>query len=85
MTPFVSFTQSQAYVNVPSLIARLRCRSAIDEGNFDKVDVFAMKAYDLQPGEVELPILVYQPLVAKGRKDLADKILPLQKIGSKSG
>ena len=86
MTPFVSFTQSQAYVNVPCLIARLRCRSAIDEGNFDKVDVFATKAYDLQPGEVELPILVYQPLVAKGRKDLADKIFAtakksIQKVG----
>ena len=86
MTPFVSFTQSQAYVNVPSLIARLRCRSAIDNGDFDKVDSFAAKAFDLQPGEVELPILVYQPLIAKGKKELADKIFAsakktIQKVG----
>ena len=86
MTPFVSFTQSQAYVNVPSLIARLRCRSAIDTGDFDKVDSFASKAFDLQPGEVELPILVYQPLIAKGKKELADKIFAsakksIQKVG----
>ena len=86
MTPFVSFTQSQAYVNVPSLIARLRCRSAIDNGDFDKVDSFAVKAFDLQPGEVELPILVYQPLIAKGKKELADKIFAsakktIQKVG----
>jgi tetratricopeptide (TPR) repeat protein len=86
MTPFVSFTQSQAYVNVPSLIARLRCRSAIDTGDFDKVDSFAAKAFDLQPGEVELPILVYQPLIAKGKKELADKIFAsakksIQKVG----
>ena len=86
MTPFVSFTQSQAYVNVPSLIARLRCRSAIDTGDFDKVDSFAVKAFDLQPGEVELPILVYQPLIAKGKKELADKIFAsakksIQKVG----
>ncbi len=86
MTPFVSFTQSQAYVNVPSLIARLRCRSAIESGDFVKAEIFASKAYDLQPGEVELPILVYQPLVAKGRKDLADKIFAtakktIQKVG----
>jgi len=84
MTPFVSFTQSQAYVNVPSLIARLRCRSAIDTGDFDKVDSFASKAFDLQPGEVELPILVYQPLIAKGKKELADKIFAsAKKIDSK--
>jgi hypothetical protein len=86
MTPFVSFTQSQAYVNVPSLIARLRCRAAIDTGDFDKVDSFASKAFDLQPGEVELPILVYQPLIAKGKKELADKIFAsakksIQKVG----
>ena len=86
MTPFVSFTQSQAYVNVPSLIARLRCRAAIDTGDFDKVDSFAAKAFDLQPGEVELPILVYQPLIAKGKKELADKIFAsakksIQKVG----
>jgi tetratricopeptide (TPR) repeat protein len=86
MTPFVSFTQSQAYVNVPSLIARLRCRSAIENGDFDKVDSFAAKAFDLQPGEVELPILVYQPLIAKGKKELADKIFAsakktIQKVG----
>jgi tetratricopeptide (TPR) repeat protein len=86
MTPFVSFTQSQAYVNVPSLIARLRCRSAIDTGDFDKVDSFAAKAFDLQPGEVELPILVYQPLIAKGKKELANKIFAsakksIQKVG----
>ena len=86
MTPFVSFTQSQAYVNVPSLIARLRCRSAIEIGDFDKVDSFAAKAFDLQPGEVELPILVYQPLIAKGKKELADKIFAsakksIQKVG----
>ena len=86
MTPFVSFTQSQAYVNVPSLIARLRCRSAIETGDFDKVDSFAAKAFDLQPGEVELPILVYQPLIAKGKKELADKIFAsakktIQKVG----
>ena len=86
MTPFVSFTQSQAYVNVPSLIARLRCRSAIDTGDFDKVDSFASKAFDLQPGEVELPILVYQPLIAKGKKELANKIFAsakksIQKVG----
>jgi hypothetical protein len=86
MTPFVSFTQSQAYVNVPSLIARLRCRSAIETGDFDKVDSFATKAFDLQPGEVELPILVYQPLIAKGKKELADKIFAsakktIQKVG----
>ena len=86
MTPFVSFTQSQAYVNVPALIARLRCRSAIDIGDFDKVDSFAAKAFDLQPGEVELPILVYQPLIAKGKKELADKIFAsakksIQKVG----
>jgi len=86
MTPFVSFTQSQAYVNVPSLIARLRCRSAIENGGFDKVDSFAAKAFDLQPGEVELPILVYQPLIAKGKKELADKIFAsakktIQKVG----
>lgn len=86
MTPFVSFTQSQAYVNVPSLIARLRCRSAIENNDFDKVDSFAAKAFDLQPGEVELPILVYQPLIAKGKKELADKIFAsakktIQKVG----
>jgi predicted Zn-dependent protease len=86
MTPFVSFTQSQAYVNVPSLIARLRCRSAIETGDFDKVDSFATKAFDLQPGEVELPILVYQPLIAKGKKELADNIFAsakktIQKVG----
>jgi len=86
MTPFVSFTQSQAYVNVPSLIARLRCRSAIEVGDFVKADFFASKAYDLQPGEVELPILVYQPLIAKGQKELADKIFAtakktIQKVG----
>jgi hypothetical protein len=86
MTPFVSFTQSQAYVNVPSLVARLRCRSAIEIGDFDKVDSFAAKAFDLQPGEVELPILVYQPLIAKGKKELADKIFAsakksIQKVG----
>lgn len=86
MTPFVSFTQSQAYVNVPSLIARLRCRSAIENGDFDKVDSFAAKAFDLQPGEVELPILVYQPLIAKGKKELADRIFAsakktIQKVG----
>jgi len=86
MTPFVSFTQSQAYVNVPSLIARLRCRSAIETGDFDKEDSFAAKAFDLQPGEVELPILVYQPLLAKGKKELADKIFAsakktIQKVG----
>jgi tetratricopeptide (TPR) repeat protein len=86
MTPFVSFTQSQAYVNVPSLIARLRCRSAIETGDFDKVDSFAAKAFDLQPGEVELPILVYQPLIAKGKNELADKIFAsakktIQKVG----
>ena len=86
MTPFVSFTQSQAYVNVPSLIARLRCRSAIETGDFDKVDSYASKAFDLQPGEVELPILVYQPLIAKGKKELADKIFAsakktIQKVG----
>ena len=86
MTPFVSFTQSQAYVNVPSLIARLRCRSAVEIGDFDKADSFASKAYDLQPGEVELPILVYQPLVAKGKKELADKVFAtakkaIQKVG----
>ncbi len=74
MTPFVSFTQSQAYVTVPSLISRLRCRSAIEKGEFEAAAGFANQAFDLQPGEVELPILVYQSLVMKGQKSLADKI-----------
>lgn len=79
MTPFVSFTQSQAYLNVPSLIARLRCRSAIENSDFDKAGLFASMANDLQPGEVELPILVYQPLVAKGQKKLADNLFETAK------
>ena len=79
MTPFVSFTQSQAYLNVPSLIARLRCRSAIENSDFDKAGLFASMANDLQPGEVELPILVYQPLVVKGQKKLADNLFETAK------
>lgn len=74
MTPYVSFTQSGAYVSVPALVGRLRARDACDRGEFAKCQDWMENALTLLPGEVELPILLYSALQMKGQTKLAEMV-----------
>jgi len=72
MTPYVSFTQSSAYVSVPALAARLRAREACEMNDFKTCETWIKRGQEILPGEVELPILLYAALMAKNQKNLAD-------------
>lgn len=72
MTPYVSFTQSSAYVSVSALAARLRAREACESGDFKTCETWIKRGQEILPGEVELPILLYSALVAKNQKELAN-------------
>ncbi|MSR30742.1 MAG: hypothetical protein EXR99_04475 [Gemmataceae bacterium] len=79
MTPYVTFLQSPAYLGVPAITYRLRARDFAEKGEFLQCEKYLSKAQELFPADVDLPILVYEVLAGKGKKEMADRVFQTPK------
>ena len=70
----VSFMFPSAYVAVPAQVHRLKARGLLARGDIDGARREMVACQALMPRDVELPILLYDELVKRGRKTDAESL-----------